>query len=325
MYIAKINTIIMIAKLFKRFSVYSLSLSLLILSFLSYLYSDLEMLWFSFQSRILNFLIILGLLIMTINSVRRIFKFSKFENRFHYYLLTYPLIVFSFPVELFDIRILLSSTLFFNGWASFREYVDSKSTLSSSTSLNKLLDSTLLITFSSAIFYENIFFLCFPLLAMIFSKKSINRQEFVIIFLTPIIILFAFYQLLLAFELDSFFFTSLLSEYSFSFSNNFEISMLYKKMDLLIILSLFALSIMIGNKNRIDYDARTLEYDGLAYFFIILLIIGFSNSPSGMLLHYLSLPIVYYTNRVFIINKKNYIANFLVILLTISFLLFNFV
>ena len=82
---------------------------------------------------------------------------------------------------------------------------------------------------------------------------------------------------------------------------------------------------MIGNKSKIDYDARTLEYDGLAYFFIILLVIGFSNSPSGMLLHYLSLPLAYYTNRVFIISKKTYIANFLIILLTISFLLFNFV
>ena len=325
MYIAKINTIIMIAKLFKRFSVYSLFCSLLILSFLSYLYSDLEMVWFSFQSRILNFLIILGLLIMTINSVRRIFKFSKFENRFHYYLLTYPLIVFSFPVELFDIRILLSSTLFFNGWASFREYVDSKSTISSSASLNKLLDSTLLITFSAVIFYENIFFLCFPLIAMIFSKKSINRQEFGIIFLTPIIILFTLCQLLLALEFDSFFFSSLLSEYYFSFSNTFDISLLYEKIDLLIILSLFIISIMIGNKSKIDYDARTLEYDGLVYSAIILLVFGFSNSPSGMLLHYLSLPIAFYSNRVFIINKKTHIANFLVILLTISFLLFNFV
>ncbi len=79
---------------------------------------------------------------MTINAVRRVFRFSKLENRFNYYLLTYPLIVFSFPVELFDIRILLSSTLFFNGWASFREYIDSKNTLSSSVSLNKLFDST---------------------------------------------------------------------------------------------------------------------------------------------------------------------------------------
>ncbi len=315
----------MIAKFFKRFSVFSLFISLLILSFLSYLYSDLEMLWFSFQSRILNFLIIFGLLIMTINSVRRIFKFSKFEHRSHYYLLTYPLIVFSFPVELFDIRILLSSTLFFNGWASFREYIDSKNALSSSVSLNKLLDSILLVTFSAAIFYENIFFLCFPLLAMIFSKKSINRQELGIIFLTPIIILFTLCQLLLAVELDSFFFTSLLSEYSFSFSNTFDISLLYEKMDLLIILSLFVLSIMLGNKNRIDYDSRTLEYDGLAYFFLILLVVGFSNSPSGMVLHYLSLPIAYYSNRVFIISNNTYIANFLVILLTISFLLFNFV
>ncbi len=315
----------MIAKLFKRFSVYSLFLSLLILSFLSYLYSDLEMLWFSFQIRILNFLIILGLLLMTINSVRRIFKFSKLENRFHYYLLTYPLIVFSFPVELFDIRLLLSSTLFFNGWASFREYVASKSKISSSGSLNKLLDSILLITFSAIIFYENILFLCLPLIAMIFSKKSINRQEFGIIFLTPIIILFTFYQLLLAVEFDSFFFSSLLSEFYFSFSNTFDISLVYEKLDLLIILSLFILSVMIGNKSKIDYDARTLEYNGLAYFSIILLVIGFSNSGSGMLLHYLSLPLVYYINRVFIISKKTYIANFLIILLTISFLLFNFV
>ncbi len=315
----------MIAKLFKRFSVYSLFCSLLLLSVLSYLYSDLEMMWFSFQNRFLNFLIILGLLILTINSIRRIFKFSRLENKFHYYLLTYPLIVFSFPVELFDIRILLSSTLFFNGWAYFREYIDSKSTISSSASLNKLLDSTLFITFSAAIFYENIFFLCFPLIAMIFSKKSINRQELGIIFITPIIILFTLCQLLLTFELDSFFFSSLLSEYYFSFSNTFEISLLYEKIDLLIILSLFFLSILIGNKSKIDFDARTLEYDGLAYSAIILLFIGFSNNPSGMILHYLSLPLAYYSNRVFIINKKTYIANFLVILLTISFLLFNFV
>ena len=228
-------------------------------------------------------------------------------------------------MELFDIRILLSSTLFFNGWASFREYVDSKNTISSSASLNKLLDSTLLITFSAAIFYENILFLCFPLIAMIFSKKSINRQELGIIFLTPIIILFTLYQFLLAVEFDSFFFSSLLSESYFSFSNTFDISLVYEKLDLLIILSLFILSTMIGNKSKIDYDARTLEYDGLAYFFIILLVIGFSNSPSGMLLHYLSLPLAYYSNRVFTINKKTYIPNFLVILLTISFLLFNFV
>jgi len=315
----------MIAKLFKRFSIYSVFFSLLILSFLSYLYSDLEMLWLSFQSRILNFLIILGLLIITINSVRRIFKFSKLENRFHFYLLTYPVIVFSFPVELFDIRILLSSTLFFSGWASFREYVGSKSTISSSGSLNKLFDSSLLITFSAAIFYENIFLLFFPLIAMIFSKKSINRQELGIIFITPIIILFSLSQLLLAVEFDGFFFSSLLSEYYFSLSNTFSISLLYNKLDLLVIFSLFILSIMIGNKNRIDYDSRTLEYDGLAYFALILLAIGFSNSPAGMLLHYISLPLAYYINRLFIITKKTYMANFLVILLTISFLLFNFV
>ena len=315
----------MIAKLFKRFSVYSLFCSLLLLSVLSYLYSDLETLWFSFQNRILNFLLILGLLIITLNSVRRVFKFSKLENRFHYYLLTYPLIVFSFPVEFFDIRILLSSALFFNGWASCREYIYERSAVTTQGSLNKLFDSTLLITSSAVIFYENLFFLFFLFLALLFSKKSISRQEIGVIVIAPIILLFTFYQLLLTIQIDSFFFSSLLSEYNFSFSNSYDISLVYEKIDLLIILTLFIISILLVKKSKIDYDSRTLDYDGLAYFALILLFIGFSNNASGILFHYVSLPLVYYSNRVFIINKKMHIANFLIILLTISFLLFNFV
>ena len=98
-----------------------------------------------------------------------------------------------------------------------------------------------------------------------------------------------------------------------------------KKFFYCLALSLFIISIMLGNKSKIDYDARTLEYDGLVYSAIILLVLGFSNSQSGMLLHYLSLPLAYYSNRFFVISNNTYIANFLVILLTISFLLFNFV
>ena len=43
-------------------------------------------------------------------------------------------------------------------------------------------------------------------------------------------------------------------------------SFVYEKIDILIILSLFIISIMIGNKRKIDYDAKTLEYDGLGLF-----------------------------------------------------------
>ena len=314
----------MIAKLFKRFSVYSALFSLSLLCLLSYLYSIPEMHAFAFTTRMFNFFAIFVLLTITLNSLRRIFKHSKIEKRSHYYLFLYPIILFSFPVDHFDIRILASSTLFFAGWASFREHIASKNSLSSSSSITKLFDTTILVSFSSVIYFENIFLLLFPLLALIFSKKNISRQELGVIFIVPLLILFTFRQLILAFELELFFFLSIIEEYNFSFLNTYNSSFFYAKPDMLIIFILFILSALIGIRNKSDYDSKTLDYDGLIYCLIIFLFIGFSNSLSNMLLYYMSLPLTYYINAIFVLNKKAILANFLIILLTINFLLFNF-
>ncbi len=313
----------MIAKLFKRFSLFSLSLSLSMLCLLSYIFSIPENNYFAFEDRIFNFLGIFVLTTLILHSLNRIFKYSKIENRSHYYLFLFPIILFSFPIEIFDIRVLASCTLFFSGWASFREYVDSKNSISSKNTITKLLDSVLLVTFSCVLFYENIVLLLFIILGLAFSKKNIKRQELALIVLVPVIILFTCFQLLLAFNVD-FLLSSLLSDYHFTFSNSYNISFVYSKIDLLIIVILFIISVFIVFNKKSDYDSKTLDYDGLLYSGLILLIIGFSTNSSSMLLYYLSLPFTYYINVLFSLYKKRFLANFLIILLTISFLLFNF-
>ena len=316
----------MIAKLFKRFSIFSMFIALLLLCFPAYLYSGLETEWLSFSSRSYNFIGILGLLLITLNAIRRIFKHARIEDKTHYYLLIYPIIVSSFPVAYLDIRLLLCTTLFFSGWASFREYIAAKNSISSKNNKILLLDSVTLISLSGIIFYEHLFLLIIPILALIFSKKSITREEIGIIVIVPIIILFTSYNLLLLLEIHSFFFSSILSEYYFTFSNTFNLSFISESPLLLTIIFLFFTSLLFFFRRRkLEHDAKTLDNDGLFYCCIIILIIGFSEMSSGLHLHYLSFPMTYYTNRLFVINRNPFLANFLFILLIITFLLFTFV
>ena len=325
MYIAKIKTIIMIAKLFKRFSIYSVVFSLFALCVLAYLYSDFDQIWFTFQSRVYNFLVLLGLFIMTIIAIRRILHFSNIESRTHYYLFIYPLVVYSFPIEQFDIRILLCSAFFFSGWASFREYIAEKDSLSTRNSATKLLDSVILVTVSAVLFYENLFLLLFPVLGLTFSKKSISREELGIIFIIPTFILFACYQLVSLFQFNSFLFSSLLSEYYFSVFNTFNISFVYQHPEMIVLLMLIVISIIVNIRSRSKHDVKTLDYTGLGYLFLIAFIIGYSKNSPEMLLHYMALPLTYYINKLLESNKNSFIANFLFILIIISFLLFTFV
>ena len=315
----------MIAKVFKRFSIYSVTFSLFALCALAYLYSDFDLAWFTFQSRVYNFLVLLGLFIITLIAVKRIFHYANIENRNHYYLIIYPLIVYAFPIEQFDIRILLCSALFFSGWASFREHIADKDSISNKSSLTKLLDAIVLISFSSVLFYENIFLLLFPALGLAFSKKSINRKELGIIVILPVIILFTSYQLVSLFQFNSFFFSSLLSDYYFSVYNTFNISFVFQHPEMIVLLILTIISILANIRSRSKHDVKTLDYTGLGYLFLITFMIGYSKNSSEMLLHYLTLPLTYYINKLLELNKNSFLANFLFILIIISFLLFTFV
>ena len=139
----------MIAKLFKLNSYVSLTVTVLLLSLVAYNYSNLTATWLSFQEKSLNFLLILAVLIITIRAIGRVCQFVRIDTSSNYYMLMYPLIVLSFPVESLDLRLLLCPALFFSGWSFFREYVEKRNTITSNRSMILLFDSILLISISS--------------------------------------------------------------------------------------------------------------------------------------------------------------------------------
>ena len=163
----------MIAKVFKQYSYASIAVSGILLCLISYNYSNLTATWLSFQTKSLNFLLILATLIITVRAIGRVFQFLSI-GKSNYYMLMYPLIVLSFPVESLDLRLLLCPALFFSGWSFFREYVEKRNTITSNQSMILLFDSILLISISSILFIEHLFLLLFLLIGLVFSKKSIN-------------------------------------------------------------------------------------------------------------------------------------------------------
>jgi len=315
----------MIAKVFKQYSYVSITVSALLLCLISYNYSNLTATWLSFQTKSLNFLLILAILIITIRAIGRVFKFVRIGARSNYYMLMYPLIVLSFPVESLDLRLLLCPALFFSGWSFFREYVEKRNTITSNRSMILLFDSILLISISSILFIEHLFLLLFLLIGLAFSKKSINSKELGVFIIIPILLFFTTYTIFLVFDVDALFFSSILSLKKLSFSNQFNLSFIYYNPALLYVFFLFMCSLLLLFRKKSSYDIQTLDYDGLFYFGTLLSVIAFVNPLSGIELHYLSLPLTYYTHHLLLWKKSLSFANFIFISLIISVLLFTFV
>ena len=314
----------MIAKVFKQYSYVSITVSALLLCLISYNYSNLTATWLSFQTKSLNFLLILAILIITIRAIGRVFRFLRI-GKSNYYMLMYPLIVLSFPVESLDLRLLLCPALFFSGWSFFREYVEKRNTITSNRSMILLFDSILLISISSILFIEHLFLLLFLFIGLAFSKKGINTRELGVFILIPILLFFTAHTIFLVFDVDALFFSSISSLKNLSFSNQFDLSFIYYNPALLFIFFLFTASLLLLFRKKSSYDIQTLDYDGLFYFGTLLSVIAFVNPLSGIELHYLSLPLTYYTHHLLLWKKSLSFANFIFISLIISVLLFTFV
>ena len=315
----------MIAKLFKRNSYVSLTVTGLLLSLVAYNYSNLTIIWLSFQAKSLNFLLILATLIITIRAIGRVFQFIRIDTSSNYYMLMYPLILLAFPVESVDLRLLLCPAFFFSGWSFFRQYIENKNAISSKRSMVLLFDSILLVSLSSILFIEHLLLLLFLLPGLVFSKKSINLKELGVFIIIPVLLFFTTYNIFLLFDVDALFFSSFISLKNLSFSNQFSLSFIYHAPALLFVFVLFTCSLLLLFRKKVSHDIQTLDYDGLFYFGIVLLVIAFINPLSGLELHYLSLPLTYYIYHLFLWKKDSYFANFILISLIINVLLFTFV
>ena len=315
----------MIAKLFKLNSYASLTVTGLLLSLVAYNYSNLTATWLSFQEKSLNFLLILATLIITIRAIGRVFQFVRIDTSSKYYMLMYPLILLTFPVESVDLRLLLCPAFFFSGWSFFRQYIEHKNSISTKRSMVLLFDSILLVSLSSILFVEHLLLLLFLLAGLVFSKKPINLKELGVFIIIPILLFFATYNIFLLFDINDLFFSSFKSLKNLSFSNQFNLSFIYHSPALLYIFFLFIISLLILFQKKASYDVQTLDYDGLFYFGTVLSVIAFVNPQSGLELHYLSLPLTYYIYHLFSWKKSRYFANFILISLIINVLLFTFV
>jgi len=329
----------MFAKTFEKFSYTSAGISTFLLLGISYYYTTLDINWSLFESKIINGILIFGALMLSnyaIDTVTRQLTIER-SNRNAYHLLLYPLIVISYPVESIDMRFILSSAAIWAAWRNVRIFFE----LTDNTKkIKRLFDASLLLSFSSLLIVENLIIFIYPLLALITSNIKRDSKHYIIIFMTPIIILPSAYVLLSFLSLDSYFFSSYffadqptaMDEYNFIPNSSrfflilveeFKFNLTYFYVPIFIVFVLFVISVIIKFSRTYSLKRRIL--DVLGVLFIILTSLLFSTEQlSGSEFHYLSLPVVYMVSQIFVKKIKSLYVNFIFIVLIASIVTFKF-
>ena len=313
----------MIDRIFKKFSYTSAGISTFLLLGISYYYTTLDINWSLFESKIINGILIFGALMLSnyaIDTVTRQLTIER-SNRNAYHLLLYPLIVMCYPVESIDMRFILSSAAIWAAWRNMRIFFE----LTDNTKkIKRLFDSSILLTFSSLIIVENLIIFIYPLLALITSNIRKDFKHYVVIFMTPIIILPSAYVFLSFLSLDSYFFSSYLFADQPIVIDEYNFNLTYSYIPILIVFVLFVISVII--KFSRTYSSRRRILDVLGVLFIILTCLFFSMDQylSVSEFHYLSLPVVYMVSQIFAKKIKSSYVNFIFIVLIVSIVTFNF-
>ena len=313
----------MFAKTFEKFSYTSAGISTIFLLGISYYYTTLDITWSLFESKIINAILIFGALMLSnyaIDTVTRQLTIER-STRNAYHLLLYPLIVMSYPAESIDMRFILSSAAIWAAWRNMRIFFE----LTDNTKkIKRLFDASILLAFSSLIIVENLIIFIYPLLALITSNIRKDFKHYVLIFMTPIIILPSAYVFLSFLSLDSYFFSSYLFADQPIVIDEYNFNLTYSYIPILIVFVLFVISVII--KFSRTYSSRRRILDVLGVLFIILTCLFFSMDQylSGSEFHYLSLPVVYMVSQIFAKKIKSSYVNFIFIVLIASIVTFNF-
>ena len=313
----------MFAKTFEKFSYTSAGISTIFLLGISYYYTTLDITWSLFESKIINAILIFGALMLSnyaIDTVTRQLTIER-STRNAYHLLLYPLIVMSYPAESIDMRFILSSAAIWAAWRNMRIFFE----LTDNTKkIKRLFDASILLAFSSLIIVENLIIFIYPLLALITSNIRKDFKHYVVIFMTPIIILPSAYVFLSFLSLDSYFFSLYLFADQPIVIDEYNFNLTYSYIPILIVFVLFVISVII--KFSRTYSSRRRILDVLGVLFIILTCLFFSMDQylSGSEFHYLSLPVVYMVSQIFVKKLKSSYVNFIFIVLIASIVTFNF-
>ena len=329
----------MIAKTFEKFNYTSFGISTLLLFGVSYYYTTLEVSWSFVESKNLNVILIFGALLLSnyaIDTVTRQLSIER-SNRNAYHLLLYPLVVMSYPIESVDMRFILSAAAIWAAWRNVRIFFERNN---NSKKTKRLFDACILLSFSSLIILDNLIIFIYPLLALVTANIKRDLKHYLIIFMTPLIILPSAYVLLSFLSLDSYLFSSYFfadqlqatDEYNFIpnssrfflmlSKNSFNLT--YSYVPILAVVVLFVISVIIKFLRTFSLRRRILDGLGVLFFILTCLFFSMDQQLSGSEFHYLSLPLVYMVSQIFVKKLKSSYVSFIFMSLIASIIIFKF-
>ena len=330
----------MIAKTFEKFSYTSVGISTLLLFGVSYYYTTLQVNWSFIESKTLNGILIFGALLLSnyaIDTVTRQLTIER-SNRNAYHLLLYPLVVMSYPIESVDMRFILSSAAIWAAWRNVRIFFELNN---NSKKIKRLFDACVLLSFSSVIIFENLIMFIYPLLALITANIKKDLKHYLIIFMTPLIILPSAYVLLSFLSLDSYLFSSYFfvdqlqatdeynfipnsSRFFFTLLLEYKFNLTYSYVPILIVFVLFVISVIIKFQRTAGLQRRILDVVGVMFLILTSLFFSTDQQLSGSEFHYLSLILVYFISQIFVKKLKSSYVNFIFMSLIASIIIFKF-
>ncbi len=313
----------MITKTFEKFSYTSVGISSLMLLVVAYYYTTLEVKWSVFESSLLNGVIIFGALMLSnfaIDTVTRELTIER-SNRNGYHLLLYPLVVLSYPIESVDLRFILSSAALWAAWRNMRVFLE---LTNNRKKIKRLFDASLLLSFSSLIIFENIFIFLVPIIVILTANIRRDLKYFVVLVITPIIILPAAYVIISFLSLENYIFSSYLIGNHFTMLNEYKFHLPISYTPVSIVFLLYLLSILVRFNRTIGLQRRTLDIVGIIFFILTSFFFSLNQELTGSEFHYLSLPLVYFISQIFVKKIKSLYVNFIFIILIVSILTFNF-
>ena len=313
----------MIAKAFQKFSFTSAGISSLLLLVVTYYYLTLEIKWSFVESKFFNGVLIYGALMLSnyaIDTVTRQLTIER-SNRNAYHLLLYPLIIICYPIESVDLKFILSSTAVWAAWRNMRIFLE----LTNNTKKNKrLFDAMVLLSLSSLIILDNLIIFFYPLLVLITTNIKRDLKHFIILFITPLIILPTAYVLLSFLSLDSYLFSSYFFADQSQVIEEYNFNLTYSYVPIFIVFVLFVISVIIKFLRTYSLRRRILDIVGVLFIVLTSLFFSMDQQLSGSEFHYLSLPLVYMISQIFVKKIKSLYVNFIFVLLLASIVTFKF-
>ncbi len=313
----------MIAKAFQKFSFTSAGISSLLLLVVTYYYLTLEVKWSFVESKILNGVLIYGALMLSnyaIDTVTRQLTIER-SNRNAYHLLLYPLVILCYPIESVDLKFILSSTAVWAAWRNMRIFLE----LTNNTKrIKRLFDAMVLLSLSSLIILDNLIIFLYPLLVLLTTNIKRDLKHFIILFMTPLIILPSAYVLLSSLSLDGYLFSSYFFADKPQAIDEYNFSLTYSYVPISIVFVLFVIAVIMKFLRTYSLRRRILDVVGVLFIILTCLFFSMDQQLSGSEFHYLSLPVVYMVSQIFVKKIKSLYVNFIFVLLIASIITFKF-